>query len=845
MITAGPTPTMHAPHRRLHWIAALLLLSLGIGIGSPALAQSSDALVADPIRLADLRLAISLRADAFAGPNDGARVGAPLGEDRWQKVEAAHDAYLESLKSLRSSLIDPAIERLRQAPPWYESPDSFRARRQEGARIAPRIADIEEKLFQAVEVALGEELRSAVDGARVQRALARAAQQDNMLTGFAVHMDLSERVLRASSLTREERTRLVERVRDLDRQQLELTRRIVSGLMERGERLTAKHHEDPIPPGGDSGSLWRAHFEEIRAQFPEVDESLAKLTELRRRFLTETLRGLPMDTRRHVRQELLNRKQLVADDQFGMERRFRAMLRSTKLDAAMKERVRELYRAWVEEDERLALATEIEALASGPRPQDRDADNALQADRNKIAERSLGRLRELLPDFRFGDEIEEVWRVDAFVATPAPADQTSLERRVASEVDDGNENLQRWRMNLSVRTPDAGLLFAWIADATPEERSVIETLFRDASVAWRDLLAGRLQNITRVERDAPSLRWQFRGEHKHRESVAAMRDGLRSLALTFDDADARTRELFASLRAALPPDRAEALACAEAERRLELWVDDESTLSIESSWEFELVPNLARVMRVAFDDDTLTSHRAALVPLLAAEGTAIVATARDRRIRLAQLAADGIDLLLRNAALDAEGAEGATPAGREPSPERTALDEERAAHPGKVVALRRTSADAMRAALARLTEPLPVADRPIVRLLYEREAYPELFLDRRDATPIAERAKALVAKDEARSNAIDALMATHRLKRAQQVIAFVDGIRANPAFGQPEPHELANRRRHREHFDRSELHTRLIFGLRRILTAEECRRIRSLNEYEALVARLGHWWWRE
>ncbi|MBL9147681.1 MAG: hypothetical protein JNM94_03215, partial [Phycisphaerae bacterium] len=60
--------------------------------------------------------------------------------------------------------------------------------------------------------------------------------------------------------------------------------------------------------------------------------------------------------------------------------------------------------------------------------------------------------------------------------------------------------------------------------------------------------------------------------------------------------------------------------------------------------------------------------------------------------------------------------------------------------------------------------------------------------------------------------------------------------------GREDQYEQANLRRAREFFDRQELHTRLVFALRRIVTPKELRAVPALERYETLVARVPSVW---
>jgi hypothetical protein len=815
-----PRPRRGGPR----WAATLVgwaLWAVAWLAGPTAHAQNADSLSADPIPLAQLRLAISIRTVQ------------PIDESHWQSVERAHDAYLEAVRAARVA-VAPLVDMHRPLLPVDEDPEALRALLRDAATVQGRMTGLEATLFREISEALGEMFREAVDAVAVHRSLERLAVQHWSLTGFSVRMNLTELPLLAPALSIEDRRRIIEFARDCDRQQVDLVRSIVERSTERSVRRAQRNRDEPIARGDpDSAARWQARDAAIKSEFADIDDNLSRLFEVRRRFITRSLGALEFEARRAVRSELGHNDQTVPDP-FGMERRFRACLRSPKLDQPSKDAVRELYQAWAAEEERRTVTVESTILSGAS--VDPKARTALQEAYTDLARPYLERLRNALPAFRFDNEVEEVWRRDPFDPVVRAADDVfALERRAASMVDDGNENADRFRMHLSVRAPDPQLILAWLHDANEVERDIVETIVRDEKAAWSSALGDRLASITTAERNC---RWLGQLPNV---SPASVRASLVDVTPALEAADARVTNLFTALRASLPAERAAALACAELERRLEVWVDDESLMGVNLSWEIELAPNLARVVRGEREQAGLGFE--ALAKALVVEAPAVVRAARSRRVGLAAFAIETLDLQREAARLEAEAIE-ANPGGLPAAPaELIAAREALASTTQRLLALRRKSTDDLRAALGRVVSGLDEAERASLRLAYEREAYPEAFNDRRDPTAIIERAKTLLPPDDERRAAIDALLKTHRDRNTIRVIKLIDMRRSQPAIDQPSPYELANVRNARDFFERNELHTRTIFALRRLLTADEVRRIPAAANYERLIARLGPRWW--
>jgi hypothetical protein len=793
-------------------IAALVLL----GIAPLLAAQTSQGLVADPITLADLRLGIALRSESA------------FDESRWAAVEAAHDTYLAAVRDLEKGPIDAALPEWARCQQLFD-PALVRSFLPRANAIDAKIAALDATLFDSTLQALGDDSRRAVDGLRQRRAADRAHGFLAAYHRYPFETDAADRVLSARLLSAEARVRIRQLAFDFDRQQAALRRRYADAWIERVIRIATLHRDAPIDgTQPDAQDRYRERFAAEQAAHPEVEDTSRKLVSLRERFVADAVRDLSFDARRETLANLVQRNPWSSPtrDPYGLERRFRAALRLKDLDAETAKEVRTLYETWAAEDERLQREYQKAlALTTTGTQEHFDAMNAHREGGMKAGDVAHTTLFKLLGAERFeATERSKSGASDPFDDGGRNADLTSLERRAGGGPDDDPDASTRYRWNVTVPAPSADQYLVWMLTATESERAVVEAVIADREQSWNDAIAPALAQARGALEAVRGIRWQ---EPQHDDLESA----LGRCVAAYDAADAHAREVAEALRAALPESYADAIAAATLERRLEIQVADESLMGVTTSWEYELLGNVARALRTALSPEAVAALRTDLLR----EGDLLVAAARARRADVASLALAEVRALA--------AAKAAAAAGTPVDPERRndeMLDRER-----QGVESRRRSTDGYRASLARLSATLSPDDARALRLAYERDVYPELFFDRRDPTPLAALLqRGLAADDDAdeRRAAIDEAVAAHAARRANQVFAWIDACRANPVFGREDQYEQANLRRAREFFDRQELHTRLVFALRRIVTPEEIRTVPALDRYEALVARVPSVW---
>ncbi|MBL9148496.1 MAG: hypothetical protein JNM94_07360, partial [Phycisphaerae bacterium] len=781
-------------------IAALVLL----GITPLLAAQTSQGLVADPITLADLRLGITLRADTA------------FDESRWAAVEAAHDTYLAAFRDLERGPIDAAM------PEWARCQQRFdpalvRSFLPRANAIDAKLAALDGTLLDSTLQALGDDSRRAVDGLRQRRAADRAHGFLASWNRLPFAPDTADRALSARLLTVEERARILQLAFDFDSQLAVLRRRYGDASIDRVIRLATLHHNAPIDgTQPDVHDRYMERYAAEQAAHPEVEDTSRKLVSLRERFVAETTRDLSFDARRETLATLIQRDpwNSPAHDPYRMERRFRAALRLKDLDPETAKEVRTLYETWAAEDERLQREYDKAVAVTALGGQEHfDAMNAHREGSKKAGEAASTKLFKTLGAERFEAAGKSLWGSgDPFNDSDAAGrtELTALERRAGGGPEDDPDANAGHRWQATVPAPSADQYLVWMPTATESEGAVVAAVIADREQSWKDTIAPALAQARGALEAVRGIRWQ---EPRHDDLESA----LERCVAAYDAADAHAREIAEALRAALPESHADAIAAATLERRLEIQVADESLMGVTTSWEYELLGNVARAVRTALAPEATAALRSDLLR----EGDLLVAAARARRADVASLALAEVRALA--------AAKAAAAAGTPVDPARRndeMLDRER-----QGVESRRRSTDAYRASLARLSASLPPDDVRALRLAYERDVYPELFFDRRDPTPLAALLqRGLAADDDAdeRRAAIDEAVAAHLTRRANQVFAWIDACRANPVFGREDQYEQANLRRAREFFDRQELHTRLVFALRRIVTPKELRAVPAL-----------------
>lgn len=809
------------PAGRLLLLAlALLLLVLP---QSPAAAQGTLNLVPDPIALADLRLGISLRhAEPLAGGD---------AEARWAEVVDAHDRYLAAMRALRDGSIEAALQArwAAEAGGLWANPTALRADLRRRQAVDAEIARLDVALISDIVEALGESVRPAIEAFAARRASERELPRLGVSHRAAiVDMRSADRILESRFPDGEARSRILASARAFDREQAALIRRLVEASIARDIRLTERAAAEPVDwsdPAAAQATL-QARLAAERAAHPETEEASSRLLARKRALVEAAVRELPFDDARELRNRLRRADPWLNWQVDGAERHFRAALRNERLDERGRAVVREQYEAWARAEERLFAELEQAVSASGGGTSAHF--EALQSHRSALRElesTTIARLRDSVELVLTEEEQERLFLSDPFEPMEAAGQpQSELELATAAS-SAGSYRGDRYRMGATIRPPDPALPLSWMEGATADERAVVETIVTDALAEW---MADLAQRVDRIGRTLIGAREAFLQPTHNPEAfelalAAAMTD--------LEAADAHAVRMGAALAAALPPERADALACATLERRLEIWVDDDQLLTFRTDWEWELLGNPPRAARIAAQASSTPSLQAALL----AEGEELIAAARARRA--AEIEAGSAAVRIGEPMLQRRADE--TPDDARAREARAA--ELRAAERALIEAIR-GSGNRFRAALGRMSAGLDDETTIRLRVLYERDAYPTLVFDSRKAEPFAVQALALPSLDAERRQALTTLLDEHARVRDRQLLAFIDGMRAKPARDSAYPVQVANARLMRRFFERNELHTRLVFALRRLLTEEEAGSIRALDRYELLTSRLtGRW----
>ncbi|MFO0827875.1 MAG: hypothetical protein U0572_06960 [Phycisphaerales bacterium] len=795
----------------------LVCLTLAL-VAAAARGQGAYDIAPDPIALAELRLGIA------------SRVATPISEDDWLAIEQAHDAYLASMRELRDGSIAAALDALAPitANPWAH-PDEMRDVLRRGDSIADRIAAADNALFDAVLVRLGEACQPAIQSLRDRRSATRSANTLRRIVWLNERVDLADPFWTATLLSPEERERIAPLIQAFEARQAALLRSVLDTALRRQLRIVEVSKAAPLDFNDrEAWAINKTRWDRERAEHPEHEKAIEKLHEAQQQFRSSVLREVSFDARREIIARLDDRK----DDFYQLrtpivERWFRAALRSRALSAETRAALREQYQRWAEADEKL-----LDAYRADPGKVDATGDTRFtraqetNSARDECAAKAFTELRPLLPK-ELGERVAQlVFDTDPFDGhAPEDADPSGdapLVRRVGSIGGSGQENIARYRMQWNLRPLEDALLTARLVDATPEERTTIAAIVADAKDAWIRDVAPLVTKASGLD----SVPWQ---EDAQEDAVA---ESVRAKLEAHEATEKLDRATFDALAAALPATRAGALRLARLERMLETWADHESLMAANTAWEVELLPNVARVVRTTATD----ASGPAVGQVLDVEGDALVAAARDRRRDGFRLVAEAA--MLMNRSMKAQSDQ--SPEGQKRFQE--AIERERTAGEQLVDLRRRTSAE-FRRVLGRMLDAAPEAERTEMRLAYEREAYPELFFDRRSFQPWFDRALTLPTLDDERRARLRAMADDWWRRRAAQLFAYVDLMHAKPAAKTPDPNGESNRRRARDFFERNELNTRAVIALRRALTAEERERIRGLDDYERLVARLSGRFW--